>query len=174
MTAVTICSNFGAQGSKSVTLCLYLTLCVSLYTHTHRKCVILLFVYMYFWCAVLNHSILSLFVTPWTVVCQAPLSLGILQVRILRVGAMPYLQGIFSTQGSNPGLLHCRWILYCLSHQESPWILEWVDHPFSRGSSQPRNQTRVSCIAGGFCTSCATREGPYIFLMNGKYWAVIL
>ena len=29
------------------------------------------------------------------------------------------LQGIFPTQGSNPGLLHCRWILYCLSHQGS-------------------------------------------------------
>ena len=29
------------------------------------------------------------------------------------------LQGIFPTQGSNPGLLNCRWILYCLSHQDS-------------------------------------------------------
>ena len=29
-------------------------------------------------------------------------------------------QGIFPTQGLNPGLLHCRWILYCLSHQGSP------------------------------------------------------
>ena len=27
------------------------------------------------------------------------------------------LQGIFPTQGSNPGLPHCRWILYCLNHQ---------------------------------------------------------
>ena len=33
------------------------------------------------------------------------------------------LQGIFPTQGSNPGLLHCRQILYHLSYQESPnWI----------------------------------------------------
>ena len=31
-------------------------------------------------------------------------------------------------------------------------------YPFSRGSSQPRNWTRVSCIAGGFFTSWATRE----------------
>ena len=30
------------------------------------------------------------------------------------------LQGIFPTQGSNPGLLHCRWVLYRLSHQGSP------------------------------------------------------
>ena len=32
-------------------------------------------------------------------------------------------------------------------------ILEWVAFPFSRGSSQPRDQTQVSCIAGGFFTS---------------------
>ena len=31
-------------------------------------------------------------------------------------------------------------------------ILEWEDFPFSRGSSQPRDQTLVSCIAGGFFT----------------------
>ena len=48
------------------------------------------------------------------------------------------LQGIFPTQGSNPGLLHCRQILSHLSHQRSPRILECVAHPFSRGSSQAR------------------------------------
>ena len=37
-------------------------------------------------------------------------------------------------------------------------ILEWVAIPFSRGSSQPRDQTLVSCIAGGFFTSWATGE----------------
>ena len=37
-------------------------------------------------------------------------------------------------------------------------ILEWVAFPFSRWSSQPRDQTQVSCIAGGFFTSWATRE----------------
>jgi len=63
------------------------------------------------------------------------------------------LQGIFPTQGSNPGLPHCRWILYHLSHQRSPRILEWVAYPFSRETSLPRNRTRVSCIAGGLFTS---------------------
>ena len=38
-------------------------------------------------------------------------------------------------------------------------ILEWVAVPFSRGSSQPRDQTQVSCIAR-FFTSWATREAP--------------
>ena len=36
------------------------------------------------------------------------------------VGCHALLQGIFPTQGSNSGLPHCRQILYCLSHQESP------------------------------------------------------
>ena len=46
------------------------------------------------------------------------------------VGSLSFLQGIFPTQGLNPGLLHCRWILYQLSHQGSPRILEWVAYPF--------------------------------------------
>ena len=33
------------------------------------------------------------------------------------MGSLSLLQGIFPTQGSNPGLPHCRWILYQLSHQ---------------------------------------------------------
>ena len=37
-------------------------------------------------------------------------------------------------------------------------ILEWVAFPFSKGSFQPRDQTQVSCIAGGFFTSWVTRE----------------
>ena len=40
-------------------------------------------------------------------------------------------------------------------------ILEWVAFPFSRGSSQPRDQTQVSLIAGRFFTSLATREAHF-------------
>ena len=61
------------------------------------------------------------------------------------VGSLSLVQGIFPTQKLNPGLLHCSQILYQLSHKGNPRILEWVVYPFSRGSSQPRNQTRVSC-----------------------------
>jgi len=39
-------------------------------------------------------------------------------------------------------------------------ILELVAFPFSRGPSQPRDQTQVSRIAGGFFTNRGTREGP--------------
>ena len=69
------------------------------------------------------------------------------------VGSCSLLQGIFPTQGSNSGLPHSRGILYQLSHKGSPKILEWVAYPFSRESSRTRNQTRVSCIAGGFFTN---------------------
>ena len=40
------------------------------------------------------------------------------------VGSLSLLQGIFPTQGSNPGLLHCRQILYQLSHKGSPLYIE--------------------------------------------------
>ena len=73
------------------------------------------------------------------------------------VGSRSLLQGIFPTQGSNPGLPHCRQILYQLSHQGSPRILEWVAYPFSRESSLPGNRTGVSCIAGGFFTSVSRK-----------------
>ena len=85
------------------------------------------------------------------------------------------LQGIFPTQGLNPGLPHCRQILYCLSHQGNPRILEWVAYPFSRVSSWPRNQTRVSWIAGEFFTSWATKETYVRYIMClcvGEHWGI--
>ena len=60
------------------------------------------------------------------------------------LGSLSLLQGIFPTQELNQSLLHCRWILYQLSHKRSPRILEWVAYPFPSGSSQPSNQTGVS------------------------------
>ena len=45
---------------------------------------------------------------------------GILQARTLEWVAMPSSRGVFATQGWNPGLLHCRRILYQLSRQGSP------------------------------------------------------
>ena len=58
-------------------------------------------------------------------------------------------------------LLHCRRILYQLSQKGSPRILDWVADPFSRGSSWPRNWTRVFCIAGRFFTNWAIREACF-------------
>ena len=64
----------------------------------------------------------------------------------------PFSRGIFPTQGLNAGLLHCRRILYQLSHKGSPRTLNWVASLslFSCRSSRPRNWTQVSCIAGEF------------------------
>jgi len=72
------------------------------------------------------------------------------------VDSVSLLQGIFPTQGSNPGLPYCGWILYLLyqlSRKGNPRILKWVAYPFSSGSSRPRKRTGVSCIAGGFFTN---------------------
>ena len=81
------------------------------------------------------------------------------------------LQGIFPTQGLSSGIPHYRRILHHLSHQGSPRILECIACPFSRGSSRPRNQTGVSCVAGRFFTSWAARETliSYTPIQNKKF-----
>ena len=81
------------------------------------------------------------------------------------VSSLSLLQGIFPTQ---PGLLHCRQILYQLNHKGNPRILEWVTYPFSSRSSWPRNWTGVSCIAGGFFTSWAKREAHWLSISPTK------
>ena len=53
------------------------------------------------------------------------------------MGCHVLLQGIFPTQQSNLGPQHCWQILYHLSHQGSPRILEWVAYPFSWGLPDP-------------------------------------
>ena len=85
------------------------------------------------------------------------------------VGCHALLHGIFPNQGLNPGL-YFRWILYHLSHQGSPRILELVAYPFSSGSSQPRNLNRVSCIAGGFFTNWAIVAFKEHWIIVGPAW----
>ena len=67
-------------------------------------------------CVFSRFSHVRLFATPWTVACQSPLSMGF-SSKNTEVGWHFLLQVIFLTQGSNPGLLHCRQILYRLGHQ---------------------------------------------------------
>ena len=57
--------------------------------------------------------------------------------------------------------------LYGIFHTRIP---KWVAFPFSRGSSQPRDQTQVSRIAGGFFTSWATREALYAEYIIWNAW----
>ena len=89
------------------------------------------------------------------------------------MGSLSFLQGILPTQGSNPSLLHCSWILHQLSHKGNPSILEQVAYPFSTRSSRPRNQTRVSGMAGRFFTNWAELSGNHQGRggMLAKYWA---
>ena len=77
-------------------------------------------------------AMLRLFATPWTVACQAPLSTGILQAR----------------------------------------ILEWVAMPSSRGSSQPRDRTQLSCITNRFFTVWVTKEIPIACIMALNSWTL--
>ena len=80
-------------------------------------------------------------VTPWTVAHQASPSIQDSPGKNTEVGCHFLLQGIFLTQGSNPGLLHCRQTLYPLSHQGRLWwkkLKTWtIDIPCS--SSQRLN-----------------------------------
>ena len=115
-----------------------------------------------------SHSVVSDSATlwlysPWNSLAQ-----------ITGVGSLSLLQGIFPTQGSNPGFPHCRQILYQLSHKGNPRILEWVAYLFSSGSSWPRDWTGISCFAGGFFTSWAIREALYCTWPNNVHDTVQL
>ena len=120
--------------------------------------------------------------TLWDAINHSPLGSsvhGISQARILEWIAMPSSRGsswprdptrishitgkLFTTEPPGKRSLKGKWFLkygqiYCLSHQGSQRILERVAYPFSRGFSQPRDRTGVSCIADRFFTSWATRE----------------
>ena len=83
------------------------------------------------------------------------------------VGILSLLQGIFPTQGSNPGLLHCRWILYQLSHKGSPRILEWVAYPFSRNLPNPAIQPGSSALQGySLPTELSVKPPPYLIILQ--------
>ena len=67
----------------------------------------------------------------------------------------------------------CHPMVYAVHGILQARTLEWVAFPFSRESSQPRDWTQVSHIAGGFFTSWATREAPKaIYLFLKTVWCV--
>ena len=102
-------------------------------------------------CAVLCHSVMPDSLRPHGLYSLPDSSVhGDSLGKNIGVGYHGLLQGIFQTQGLNPALPHCRWILYHLSYWGSPRILEWVAYPFSGGTFRPRNQMGVYCIAGRF------------------------
>ena len=98
-----------------------------------------------------------LFAIPWTVAHQDPLS--------IEFSRQEYWSGLqFPSPGDlpDPGIKPGSPALQADSLPSE--LLEWVAIPFSRGSSQPRDWTQVSRIAGKFFTSWATREAR-------EYWS---
>ena len=82
------------------------------------------------------------------------------------VRSLSLLQGIFPTHGSNPGLLH----FLPAEPQGKPKNTGVGSLPFSGGSSWPRNQIRVSCIAGGLFTNWSFREAHGCELDHKEGW----
>ena len=82
---------------------------------------------------------------------------GIFQARVLEWGAIIFSTLRVAKRSKVKAIQSCLTLcdpMDCTVHGILlARILEWVAYPFSRGSSQPRNQTRVSCIAGGYFTS---------------------
>ena len=62
------------------------------------------------------------------------------------VGCHAVLQGIFPTRGLNPSLLHCKWILYYLSHQGSPRIVSSLSFLQGIFPTQESNWGLLHCI----------------------------
>ena len=108
-----------------------------------------------------RHSVMSrvrLFAIPWTAAYQAPLSMGVSRQEYWSRVPLPSLK----VKVNQSFLTLCSPIDYAVHGILQARILEWAAIPFSRGSSQPRVWTQVSCLAGGFFTSWATREALFI------------
>ena len=85
----------------------------------------------YFCCAVFRHSVVCDSLWPHGLLCPGSSVLGDSPGQSTRVGCHVLLQGIFPTQESNPGLLHCRQVLYHLNHQGGPYS-RWLDANWQR------------------------------------------
>ena len=81
-------------------------------------------------------SCVRLFATPWAVACPRLLHPWDFLGKSTEVGCHFLLQGIFPTQGSNPGLPHCRQTLYHLSHQGNSQFSQF-SHSVMSGSLRP-------------------------------------
>ena len=80
-------------------------------------------------CMLVHFSRVQLFVTLWTIAHQSPLSMGSPD-KNTGVGSHSLLQEIFLTQGLNLARLHCRQIIYCLSHQRK--LSETIANTYGR------------------------------------------
>ena len=118
-------------------------------------------------CCAWSLSHIWLFVSPWTVICQT-LSTRILQARILEWVVICRPPGDLPNPGTEPRSPTLQMDSPPYEPQGSPRILEWVAYPFSRGSSQPRNPTGISCIAGRFLFFFFCRQILYQLSYQGE------
>ena len=126
-------------------------------------------------CTVLSCSVMSDSLRPHGMYPARLLSMGIPQARVL--GGLPHalLQGICPTQGSNPGLPHCRQILDRLSHQGALFVLlpvsnwglpcwkgGWLPHPLacSRHLVNTQFHPPVHLFTGTSAVSPRSSAGP--------------
>ena len=85
------------------------------------------------------------------------------------VGSLSFLQGIFPTQGSNPGLLHCRQNLLPAEPQRKPKNTGVGSLSLPQQMFLTQVSTRVACIWGGFFTNWAIREAHSEKKWKSKY-----
>ena len=98
-------------------------------------------------------SCVRLFVTPWPVAHQAPLSMGDSSGKNTGVSCHALLQGIFPTQGSNPGLPHCRVDSLLPEPPEKPKNTGVGSLSLLQGIFLTQESNWVSSIEGEFFTS---------------------
>ena len=115
-----------------------------------------------------------LFVTPWTVAYKAPPSMGFSRQEYW--SGLPFPSpGDLPDPGIEPRSPALQKDSLPAEPQGKPRILERVAYPFSSGSSRPRNQTRISCITGGFSTSWAILYclffSMYLLVFPIKLWS---
>ena len=98
--------------------------------------------------------------TPWTVAHQAPLSLGNSPGTNTGVSGYALLQGIFPIQGSNPSLLHCRWILYQRATREG--IDHFSNTPRSLSVRKPCGANDKDATASTTASHCHCGFNPRV------------
>ena len=109
---------------------------------------------------------------PWIVVGQGPLSMGNSPGKNTRVGCHALLQGIFPTQGWNPGLLHCsreaHWLLYDPYYIEIyPIYINFLSY-FYHGAALAKEYWGQSVVVGHEVREIARSQIPqYLMLVLG-------
>ena len=91
------------------------------------------------------------------------------------VGSLSLLQGIFPTQGSNPGLPHCKKILYKLSHKGSPMQCNGRQRTLKNQvylKNEQSQKTQTSSIQFQNLAPLASPPTQYFFLKHLPFWAL--